>query len=227
MNQLGKNLALSLCVVATLLVIVGLKHKFAADGKSPLLSQPSEDRTTTALGPTRSSPRPRVLQAKPLTQHDRAILSPTHSQYADSETDYSVTGGHQVMPIPNPSPATSPRPLSPPGLVTVERATTSPIIDSIGEQMPEVTPRSETPTVPVAAQPLPEFVVTGAEDSFWTISERVYGSGAYYRALFRHNEAKVLRPDQLRAGVEVRTPSLEVLQELYPADFPQGPAFTP
>ena len=62
--------------------------------------------------------------------------------------------------------------------------------------------------------------MTGPEDSFWSISEQVYGSGAYYRALFRHNETKVLRPDQLQAGVKVRTPSLDVLRERYQEDFP-------
>ncbi|MDA1054673.1 MAG: hypothetical protein O3C40_29950 [Planctomycetota bacterium] len=70
---------------------------------------------------------------------------------------------------------------------------------------------------------MPEFVLTGAEDSFWSISEQVYGSGVYYRALFCHNEAKVLRPDQLQAGIEVTTPPLDVLRERYPADFPAEP----
>ena len=39
-------------------------------------------------------------------------------------------------------------------------------------------------------------------DSYWTISERVYGSGAYFRALAEQNRGKAARPDRLasRAG---------------------------
>jgi nucleoid-associated protein YgaU len=81
-------------------------------------------------------------------------------------------------------------------------------------------PVIETAVVPPQR---PEFVLTGADDSFWSISEQVYGSGAYYRALFRHNESKVLRPDQLRPGIQVNTPPLEVLQKRYPTDFPVAP----
>jgi nucleoid-associated protein YgaU len=63
-------------------------------------------------------------------------------------------------------------------------------------------------------------ITTGPNDSFWTISEAVYGSKAYYRALFRHNRQAVLRPDQLKAGIELEVPPLETLRSLYPEEFP-------
>ena len=225
MNQLGKNLFLALCVVAALLVILGLKRKFGGDGEAALLSQPSEESKITSPGPVMGLPQPRVLQAKPVTQHERAILSPTNSQYAGLETESSSTSSVPIAPIPITVP--SPRPLDAPELVPLDEPTTPPVTAGVGDELPEATTLSETPTVPVAARPLPQFVLSDSEDSFWSISERVYGSGAYYRALFRHNEAKVLRPDQLRPGVEVTTPSLEVLRELYPSDFPEHPSSTP
>jgi len=63
-------------------------------------------------------------------------------------------------------------------------------------------------------------IITGPDDSFWSISKRVYGSETYYRALFLHNRGEVLRPDQLRAGVELETPPLEELRSLYPNEIP-------
>ena len=89
-------------------------------------------------------------------------------------------------------------------------------IGSSPAELPSAAPRP----VPETKRPLPEFVITGPEDSFWSISEKIYGSGTYYRALFRHNEGQVLRPDQIRAGIEVRTPPLTMLKQLYPADYP-------
>lgn len=226
MNQLGKNLVLSLCIVATVLVIFGMKRKFGG-GEASLLSQPSGDFDQTATTTSRTAPRPRVLQAIPLTQHDDEILSPTGSQLTDSQFAPARASDFPIGQIPSVNPGSAPRPLDAPELVPIARQLTSPATGSVGDEVTDAAPRFETPAVPVATRALPEFVLTDAEDSFWSISERVYGSGVYYRALFRHNEAKVLRPDQLRAGVEVRTPSLEVLKKLYPAEFPGEPAATP
>jgi nucleoid-associated protein YgaU len=227
MNQLGKNVFLTLCIVATLLVILGLKRKFGGDGDAALLSQPSEAIKRTSPGTPTGSPRPRVLQAKPVTQHERAILSPTNSRYADAEADASSATGAPISPIPTPNAALSPRSLDAPELVAGAEPMTSPVTGSVGDEVPEAALGFESATLPVATRPLPEFVLTDSEDSFWSISERVYGSGVYYRALFRHNEAKVLRPDQLRPGVEVKTPALEVLRELYPSDFPKDASLAP
>ena len=218
MNQLGKNLLLALCILAAFLLIMGLKRKLAGDNAATLLSQPSENPKNTRVERAKTSPRPRVLQAKPVTSHDRAILSPTNSHFA--ETESSPAGGIPISAIPMPSP----RPLDAPDLVPVSEPLPSSPTAGVDDELPEPVTSVESLPVP-ATVPLPEFVLTGAEDSFWTISERVYGSGVYYRALFRHNEAKVLRPDQLRPGIQVKTPPLDVLRELYPTDFP--PESTP
>ncbi|MDA1054677.1 MAG: hypothetical protein O3C40_29970 [Planctomycetota bacterium] len=225
MNHLGKNLVLSLCVVATLLVILGLKRKFGADAARTLLSQPADDLPATAPASTKSAPQPRVLQSNPATGHDRELDSPTSPRYNGSGSEPMSVRRNPISPVPtvSPNPVTLPQSLDAPELVPVDEPITSPVTDSVGDEEPQATPSIETPTVPVARRPLPEFVLTGAKDSFWSISEQVYGSGVYYRALFRHNEARVLRPDQLQAGIEVTTPPLEVLRKRYPADFPAAP----
>jgi nucleoid-associated protein YgaU len=55
-------------------------------------------------------------------------------------------------------------------------------------------------------------------DSFWTISQRVYGSGAYFRALAEVNRSKVARPDRLQPGLVISTPPITQLERDY-ADF--------
>jgi nucleoid-associated protein YgaU len=53
-------------------------------------------------------------------------------------------------------------------------------------------------------------------DSFWTISERVYGSGAYFRALAEANRGKAARPDRLPPGLVIATPPVPQLEKDYP-----------
>ena len=44
-------------------------------------------------------------------------------------------------------------------------------------------------------------------DSFWKISQRVYGDGSYFRALYEHNRHRFPNPDSLPVGKLVDTPS--------------------
>ncbi len=53
-------------------------------------------------------------------------------------------------------------------------------------------------------------------DSYWTISERVYGSGAYFRALAEQNRGKAARPDRLPPGLLISTPPVARLEKDYP-----------
>jgi nucleoid-associated protein YgaU len=53
-------------------------------------------------------------------------------------------------------------------------------------------------------------------DSYWTISERVYGSGAYFRALAEQNRGKAARPDRLPPGLVISTPPVAQLEKDFP-----------
>ena len=53
-------------------------------------------------------------------------------------------------------------------------------------------------------------------DSYWTISEKVYGSGAYFRALAEQNRGKAARPDRLPPGLIIATPPIAQLEKEYP-----------
>lgn len=53
-------------------------------------------------------------------------------------------------------------------------------------------------------------------DSFWKISQRLYGSGAYFQALAEHNRDVCPNPHRLRAGTVIEAPDSAVLREKYP-----------
>lgn len=53
-------------------------------------------------------------------------------------------------------------------------------------------------------------------DNYWHISERLYGSGAYFKALAEHNRDRIGRPDRLLPGTTLAAPSAKELEEKYP-----------
>jgi nucleoid-associated protein YgaU len=59
-------------------------------------------------------------------------------------------------------------------------------------------------------------------DSFWTISQKVYGSPAYFRALAEHNRGKLASMDRLPPGVAISAPPLAELEKKYPDLCPKA-----
>jgi nucleoid-associated protein YgaU len=59
-------------------------------------------------------------------------------------------------------------------------------------------------------------------DSYWTISEKVYGSGGYFRALAEQNRGKVGNEDRLKPGDLVSTPTVAQLEKSYPDLCPKA-----
>jgi len=57
-------------------------------------------------------------------------------------------------------------------------------------------------------------------DSYWTISEKLYGSGAYFKALAEHNREKFPQENQLAVGEKIAAPSIEELEKTYPGLCP-------
>lgn len=53
-------------------------------------------------------------------------------------------------------------------------------------------------------------------DSYWVIAARVYGSGAYFKALYEHNRGKYPWADKLKVGDKIATPTIALLQSEYP-----------
>jgi len=79
---------------------------------------------------------------------------------------------------------------------------------------PDATARvntTSTPNVPPTEIVLPD-------DSYWTIAERVYGDGEYYRALQEFHLARGVR--RLEIGDELKMPQVAVLRRMYPQLVP-------
>ena len=49
-------------------------------------------------------------------------------------------------------------------------------------------------------------------DNYWVISERLYGTGAYFRALAHHNRAKAPEKDRLPLGGTILAPDVSELE---------------
>lgn len=77
---------------------------------------------------------------------------------------------------------------------------------------------ANTATAPSVAGP--ETTIVAPDDTFWSISERVYGTADYYKALYHHNRERFRRPDRLPIGAAVDTPPPAELRRLYPALAP-------
>ncbi len=58
-------------------------------------------------------------------------------------------------------------------------------------------------------------------DSLWTVSEAVYGTGGYFKALAAHNRAVLPKSDKLTVGSQLSVPPLEDLQRDYPSLCPR------
>jgi nucleoid-associated protein YgaU len=58
-------------------------------------------------------------------------------------------------------------------------------------------------------------------DSYWIISNKIYGSGSYFKALAEHNREVVPREDQLQVGDVISAPSVEELEQTYPTLCPK------
>lgn len=59
-------------------------------------------------------------------------------------------------------------------------------------------------------------------DNFFTISKKVYGSGAYFEALAKYNKDQYPKSNQLRIGDVVQTPPAETLEGRYPELCPKA-----
>ena len=58
-------------------------------------------------------------------------------------------------------------------------------------------------------------------DNYWVISEKIYGSGAYFNALAEVNRSKVAQRDKLRVGDTISTPTIAQLEQAYPQLCPK------
>ena len=59
------------------------------------------------------------------------------------------------------------------------------------------------------------FVVQ-ENDTFWSISQRAYGTGHYFKALYEYNKGHLNGPDHLPVGQKIVAPPINTLREKFP-----------
>ncbi len=59
-------------------------------------------------------------------------------------------------------------------------------------------------------------------DSYWTISESLYGTGVYFKALARHNQGSDTGDDQLKPGDLILAPEIAELEKSFPDLCPKA-----
>ena len=111
--------------------------------------------------------------------------------------------------------------LEPPGNFGSARTETigSDSVDSAYDEGPslDLQPADQPHILPTTAiRPIGGTLRALRDDSFWSISERVYGTGVYFKALYEHNRERFPEPDRIAQGGEVEVPSLDALKRLYP-----------
>lgn len=85
-------------------------------------------------------------------------------------------------------------------------------------------PAPEAAAAPaVSAGRLEHYVVT-ENDSYWSISKRVYGTPIYFHALAQFNSERVPNPERLKPGMKILTPPPQELSARFPKLVSSGTA---
>jgi nucleoid-associated protein YgaU len=79
----------------------------------------------------------------------------------------------------------------------------------------------ETPAPVEPQMPADGKYTIQPNDSLWSISEKVYGNGRYFKAIYEHNRGKLPSSDRLTVGTVIAVPPASLLEENYPALCPK------
>jgi LysM repeat protein len=71
------------------------------------------------------------------------------------------------------------------------------------------------------AADLGQTYAVAADDTYWTIAKKTYGSGSYFKALYEHNRRRLNNAGSLRPGMQLILPDEATLQRLYPTLCPR------
>ncbi len=162
-----------------------------------LKPEPSSNSFSLPSKETRSSfGAPRPNQLRPV--NDLADTTPDSSSF-------------QPIPKPEISPA----------LITPNDSNSFHANEPIKKSVPAVIPavyqtESQTPERIVKSIELERTYQTKQGDSFWIISQTIYGDGRYFRALYKLNQSKIVSFDELPPSITLDTPPIQTLRARFP-----------
>lgn len=187
----------------------------AAPSEANPLRNPQDQLATSAAAPSATSPSNSVggpanganSDAAPSRFSSSDVAPPpvtasainVPSQYANQQPDSS-----RAMP-PSAAPTTDP--------------TTTPLATS----QPPATPAASQNAAPATdASHKPGQYVVQADDNYWTVSEKVYGTGGYFKAIYEHNRRQHSQSDHLQVGDVLDVPDVATLEQMYPDLCPKS-----
>jgi nucleoid-associated protein YgaU len=192
-----RRIKLTMAAIALGLLVAGGVRRWAKERGLDLLSDPQE----TAVAPTNE-----VIgfdaQTAAWSGVEPSSISPTAAQFP-------------ILPERQPAISSAPDlPASQPPFVPPNPEYATPETPRYNDPSPTHSPiPAAPPTTPAG------FYVIQPNDSFWTISQRVYGTGRYFQALYEHNRRLCPQPDRLSSGVTIETPEPYLLERAYPDLF--------
>ncbi|MBA3312349.1 MAG: LysM peptidoglycan-binding domain-containing protein [Planctomycetota bacterium] len=81
---------------------------------------------------------------------------------------------------------------------------------------PELVNTRVTPVAQSGAAGRSAYTVVAENDSYWTISKRVYKTPVYFHALAKFNASRITDPNRLKPGMKVLTPDPQELSARFP-----------
>ena len=219
---------------------------FANDSRpitaQPLASQPTATRPPAAGSSSNLIPNENLRFTSPgnvASTNDRANTpseTPLHvaqqspavplqpSTAAPTELPATIEQPIAILEPQVPNPTAEPLAAAP---ITAATSASAPIAASqvqTAQQPPAAAPPASRYAAP-QADPNAYQIVAG--DNFWSISEKLYGTDAYFKALYEHNRNAVIDPNRLSIGSQLAAPPLAELQRLYPALCPPRSTASP
>ena len=178
------------------------------------------DQTLTEPQQTKALPLP-YQSGYPATEDGRAASNPTGISAAQSPPDPFVAA----------TPSSTPR--YPSAANAYQNPASRYGAQPTAASQPATANRyTATLEPPVATTPLPadssgaapaatirrdgDGYVVQPNDSYWKISESVYGTGAFFKALYEHNRKRMKNPDELKVGQVLSVPDESTLRRNYP-----------
>ncbi len=112
-------------------------------------------------------------------------------------------------------------PQNPADVVAQPAADLVPVSEPFAEPASSVADQTAWRGAPEPTPPADGKYTVQPNDNLWIISEKVYGSGRYFKALAEHNRPTLARADRLQVGSVISVPPVSMLEQNYPALCPK------
>lgn len=218
MNNGGRIVLLGSAVVLLMVGVVCLKQRLGYQEPPPAFLP--GDVSAGQAHDNRVTHQPTILSTDPSSDSDHTLNHPWRDPELIPATDLDAPTPPS-FPVRHQTPSTDY--FVPPAQdVPPAQADSPPVRQHLDSAFRDAPPFEQPDAVPPTAiastlnTSFPASVITKQDDSLWSISEQTYGQGDYFRALFALNKDRIPRPDRIGAGIELQTPPLEELRQLFP-----------